>query len=220
MFRRPEPKVALKGKFVSFEGGDGAGKSTQISLLSSCLREIGISPVLTREPGGTRLSEEIREWVLHKPDAIDPVTEALLMFAARAQHTAEVIAPALECGRWVLCDRYTDASYAYQGGGRGLPFEVIESLETVATRGLRPDLTILLDLNVEEGVRRSRRRDNHRDRFEAQELEFKHRVRSAYQEIAKNNPERIKTVDASGSIDEVHAQVRSLMRHCLGVSLD
>ena len=210
----------MKGKFVSFEGGDGAGKSTQISLLSSCLKDVGISTVLTREPGGTRLSEEIRQWVLHRSDAIDPVTEALLIFAARAQHPAELIVPALEGGRWVLCDRYTDASYAYQGGGRGLPFEVIGSLEAIATRGLRPDLTIFLDLNVEEGVRRSSGRGNHRDRFEAQELEFKHRVRSAYQEIAKDNPDRIKSVDASGSIDEVHAQVKSLMRHCLGVSID
>ena len=210
----------MKGKFVSFEGGDGAGKSTQISLLSSCLKDVGISTVLRREPGGTRLSEEIRQWVLHRSDAIDPVTEALLIFAARAQHTAELIVPALQGGRWVLCDRYTDASYAYQGGGRGLPFEVIGSLEAIATRGLRPDLTIFLDLNVEEGVRRSSGRGNHRDRFEAQELEFKHRVRSAYQEIAKDNPERIKSVDASGSIDEVHAQVKSLMRHCLGVSID
>jgi|TARA_Y100000310_G_scaffold328529_1_gene396792 dTMP kinase len=218
--RCQEPKVALKGKFVSFEGGDGAGKSTQISLLSRSLTDIGISPVLTREPGGTRLSEEIRQWILHEPDAIDPVTEVLLIFAARAQHTVEVIVPALEDGRWVLCDRFTDASYAYQGGGRGLPFEVIESLEAVATRGLRPDLTIFLDLSVEEGVRRSGGRGSSRDRFEAEELEFKHRVRSTYQEFARKNPERIKSVDASESIEEVHAQVKSLMHHCLGVSID
>ncbi|MDG2237909.1 MAG: dTMP kinase, partial [Arenicellales bacterium] len=145
----------MTGKFISFEGGDGAGKSTQLSLLSADLEARGRRVVLTREPGGTRLSEKIRNWVLHESDALCKQAELLLIFAARAQHISEVIRPALVRGDWVLCDRFTDASYAYQGGGRGIPVEFIQQIEAVSTEGMRPDLTLLLDLPVIEGIERS-----------------------------------------------------------------
>jgi dTMP kinase len=210
----------LRGKFLSFEGGDGAGKSTQIGLLSEALKRSGITRVVTREPGGTPLAEDIRQWVLHETVAINATTEALLIFAARAQHTAEVIEPALEAGKWVLCDRYTDASYAYQGGGRGVPFEVIESLEAIATGGLKPDLTFFLELSVEEGVRRTGRRSSVQDRFEAQENEFKKRVRSAYQRIAAKDPHRVETLDGGKSKEDLCAEIRALVHLRLGVAID
>jgi len=210
----------LRGKFLSFEGGDGAGKSTQIALLSEALQRSNITPVVTREPGGTSLSEDIRHWVLHETTAISATTEALLIFAARAQHTEEVIEPALVAGQWVLCDRYTDASYAYQGGGRGVPFEVIETLEAIATQGLKPDLTVFLDLSVEEGVRRTGGRSNIQDRFEAEEKEFKARVRSAYQRIAEKNPHRVETLDGDQLKEELCAQIKALVRRRLGVAID
>lgn len=210
----------MRGKFLSFEGGDGAGKSTQIALLSEALKRSGITRVVTREPGGTPLAEDIRQWVLHETVAINATTEALLIFAARAQHTAEVIEPALEAGKWVLCDRYTDASYAYQGGGRGVPFEVIESLEAIATGGLKPDLTFLLELSVEEGVRRTGGRNSVQDRFEAQENEFKKRVRSAYQRIAAKDPHRVETLDGGKSKEELCAEISALVHLRLGVAID
>ena len=210
----------MRGKFLSFEGGDGAGKSTQIALLSEALQRSNITPVVTREPGGPSLSEEIRHWVLHETAAISATTEALIIFAARAQHPEEVIEPALEAGQWVLCDRYTDASYAYQGGGRGVPFEVIETLEAIATQGLKPDLTLFLDLSVEEGVRRTGGRSNIQDRFEAEEKEFKARVRSAYQRIAEKNPHRVETLDGDQLKEELCAQIKALVRRRLGVAID
>ncbi len=210
----------MRGKFLSFEGGDGAGKSTQIALLSEALQRSNITPVVTREPGGTSLSEDIRQWVLHEAAAISATTEALLIFAARAQHTEEVIKPTLEAGQWVLCDRYTDASYAYQGGGRGVPVEVIESLEAIATQGLKPDLTLFLDLSVEEGVRRTGGRSNVQDRFEAEEKEFKARVRSAYQQIAEKNPHRVETLDGGQPKEELCAEIKALVRRRLGVAID
>ena len=210
----------MRGKFLSFEGGDGAGKSTQIALLSEALKRSGITRVVTREPGGTPLAEDIRQWVLHETVAINATTEALLIFAARAQHTADVIEPALEAGKWVLCDRYTDASYAYQGGGRGVPFEVIESLEAIATGGLKPDLTFFLELSVEEGVRRTGGRNSVQDRFEAQENEFKKRVRSAYQRIAAKDPHRVETLDGGKSKEDLCAEIRTLVHLRLGVAID
>ena len=210
----------MRGKFLSFEGGDGAGKSTQIALLSEALKRSGITRVVTREPGGTPLAEDIRQWVLHETVAINATTEALLIFAARAQHTAEVIEPALEAGKWVLCDRYTDASYAYQGGGRGVPFEVIESLEAITTGGLKPDLTFFLELSVEEGVRRTGGRNSVQDRFEAQENEFKKRVRSAYQRIAAKDPHRVETLDGGKSKEELRAEIRALVHLHFGVAID
>ncbi|MDB4826860.1 dTMP kinase [Gammaproteobacteria bacterium] len=196
-----------RGKFISFEGGDGVGKTTQINLARQYVEKLGHTPVVTREPGGTMLSEQIRGLVLESSAGITPVTEVLMMFAARAQHTSEVIEPNLAAGKWVLCDRFTDASYAYQGGGRGLPDELIDVLAEIATNGLEPDLTLLLDLDVEEGVRRSHLRDSPLDRFESEAIEFKNRIRAAYLKRQDHNSMRIVLVDAAQSIQEIEFEI-------------
>ncbi|MGE4647073.1 MAG: dTMP kinase [Arenicellales bacterium] len=205
----------MTGKFISFEGGDGAGKSTQLSLLSADLEARGRRVVLTREPGGTRLSEKIRNWVLHESDALCKQAELLLIFAARAQHISEVIRPALVRGDWVLCDRFTDASYAYQGGGRGIPVGFIQQIEAVSTEGVRPDLTLLLDLPVKKGIERSVGRGQGSDRFEEQDLEFKGRVRQAYLDRQNDEPNRIRIINATKSVEAVHAQVWSLVSNLI-----
>jgi dTMP kinase len=201
----------LTGKLISFEGGDGAGKSTQLSLLSEDLKALGRRVVLTREPGGTRLSEQIRSWVLHESDALCKQAELLLIFAARAQHISEVIRPALLRGDWVLCDRFTDASYAYQGGGRGIPAGCIQQIEEVSTEGMRPDLTLLLDLPVVQGIERSVGRGQGSDRFEEQDLEFKQRVRQVYLDRQSDEPDRIRIINATKSVESVHTQIWSLV---------
>jgi dTMP kinase len=205
----------LTGKLISFEGGDGAGKSTQLSLLSTDLEAVGRRVVLTREPGGTRLSEQIRSWVLHESDALCKQAELLLIFAARAQHISEVIRPALLRGDWVLCDRFTDASYAYQGGGRGIPVGFIQQIEAVSTEGVRPDLTLLLDLPVIEGIERSVGRGQGSDRFEEQDLEFKRRVRQAYLDRQSDEPDRIRIINATKSVESVHTQIWGLVSNLI-----
>ena len=205
----------MTGKFISFEGGDGAGKSTQLSLLSGDLEALGRRVILTREPGGTRLSEQIRSWVLHESDALCKQAELLLIFAARAQHISEVIRPALLRGDWVLCDRFTDASYAYQGGGRGIPVGFIQQIETVSTEGMRPDLTLLLDLPVIQGIERSVGRGQGSDRFEEQDLEFKQRVRQAYLGRQSDEPDRIRMIDATKSVESVHTQIWDLVSNLI-----
>jgi dTMP kinase len=205
----------LTGKFISFEGGDGAGKSTQLSLLSGDLEALGRRVILTREPGGTRLSEQIRSWVLHESDALCKQAELLLIFAARAQHISEVIRPALLRGDWVLCDRFTDASYAYQGGGRGIPVGFIQQIEAVSTEGMRPDLTLLLDLPVIQGIERSVGRGQGSDRFEEQDLEFKRRVRQAYLDRQSDEPDRIRMIDATKSVESVHTQIWDLVSNLI-----
>ena len=210
----------MRGRFLTFEGGDGAGKTTQIELLSQALTRAGQDPLVTREPGGTKLAEEIRHWVLHHASSIDAETEVLLMFAARSHHTREVIEPALASGRWVLCDRYTDASYAYQGGGRGLAHSLIASLEQIATGGLKPDLTILLDLGIDDGIRRTGGRGTHQDRFESEEAAFKERVRAAYHHIAETSSGRVVNLDASQAVDELYNQIKLLVNERFGGSID
>ncbi|MGE4634065.1 MAG: dTMP kinase [Arenicellales bacterium] len=205
----------MTGKLISFEGGDGAGKSTQLSLLSGDLEAVGRRVVLTREPGGTRLSEQIRSWVLHESDALCKQAELLLIFAARAQHISEVIRPALLRGDWVLCDRFTDASYAYQGGGRGIPVGFIQQIEAVSTEGVRPDLTLLLDLPVIEGIERSVGRGQGSDRFEEQDLEFKRRVRQAYLDRQSDEPDRIQIINATKSVESVHTQIWGLVSNLI-----
>ena len=205
----------MTGKFISFEGGDGAGKSTQLSLLSGDLEALGRRVILTREPGGTRLSEQIRSWVLHESDALCKQAELLLIFAARAQHISEVIRPALLRGDWVLCDRFTDASYAYQGGGRGIPVGFIQQIEAVSTEGMRPDLTLLLDLPVIQGIERSVGRGQGSDRFEEQDLEFKRRVRQAYLDRQSDEPDRIRMIDATKSVESVHTQIWDLVSNLI-----
>lgn len=197
----------MKGRFISFEGGEGAGKSTVIAAVSAQLQRHGIAHRLTREPGGCALAEDLRALVLDpRHQGICREAEVLIMFAARAQHVVETLAPALDAGEWVVCDRFTDASFAYQGGGRGLPEDRIAELERWAAFGLRPDLTLLLDVPVEEGLRRVSRRGAS-DRMEREDPAFFERVRAAYLRRARNDPGRFRVIDATGPLAEVVAQV-------------
>jgi dTMP kinase len=202
----------MKGIFITFEGGDGAGKTTQINRLHGALEGAGISCLLTREPGGTEIAERIRDLVLLSDEPRTAITELLLIFAARAEHTREVISPALESGKWVLCDRYTDASYAYQGGGRGIPDETIAQIEAVATGGLKPDLTVLLDIGIDEGGHRINSREMDRDRFESEAIDFKRRVRDAYLRRHRAEPERIHLIDALASVESIGDRILELVR--------
>lgn len=186
-----------RGRFITLEGIEGAGKTTLLQALASSLKERGIGVVTTREPGGTPLAEEIRRLVLERRnEGMPPATELLLMFAARAAHVAQRIEPALARGEWVLCDRFTDASRAYQGGGRGLDQGWIDSLAAVAHPRLQPDLTLLLDLPVEAGLARARGRADGGDRFEDEAVAFFSRVRACYLAIAASEPARVKVLDA------------------------
>lgn len=199
-------------RFVSLEGGEGAGKTTVLTALREALREGGQDVVHTREPGGTPLAEMIRGLLLdpsHEPPAAD--TELLLMFAARAQHVHETIRPALGRGAWVLCDRFTDSSYAYQGGGRGLDAGWIEQLERHVV-GLRPGLTLLLDVDVGRGRERTRGRDLAPDRIESERDEFFERVRAVYRARAAAEPDRFRVIDASAPAAEVAAEAVRLLR--------
>ena len=194
------------GRFLTFEGIEGVGKSTQIARLATALGARGIDVLVTREPGGTPLAESIRALVLQpREETLPPIAELLLMFAARAVHLRNVIEPQLGQGRWVLCDRFTDATYAYQGAGRGLPTEVIATLETLVQGELRPDLTLLLDAPVELASGRAQERNatGAPDRFERERAEFFERVRRGYLARAAAYPERIAIIDARGSPAEV-----------------
>ena len=193
-----------RGRFITFEGIEGVGKSTQLQHLARQLGNAGREVVVTREPGGTPLAEKIRALVLGDPgEALPPVAELLLMFAARAVHTENLVRPALTRGAWVLCDRYTDATFAYQGGGRGLSAEDIESLARIAHRGLTPDLTLLLDAPVSVALARARSRAGSVDRIEAETVEFFERVRASYLARAAAEPKRLRRIDASRSESEV-----------------
>lgn len=197
-----------RGVFVSVEGGEGAGKSSVIAAARATLDARGIPYRMTREPGGTPLAEALRALVLDPAHAgLTREAEVLMMFAARAQHVAEVIRPTLDAGAWVLCDRYTDASFAYQGGGRGVPVAALEWLEGFATEGLRPDRTILLDVDVDEGRRRVASRGEDRDRMEREDDDFFDRVRRAYLARAAGDPGRFRIVDAARPLDRVVADV-------------
>lgn len=195
-----------RGLFISIEGGEGAGKSTVISALREALQAEGREVVLTREPGGTPEGEAIRELLLDPGNDLSPETELLLMFASRAQLVRKLIRPALERGAVVITDRFTDASYAYQGGGRGMDMGRIAELERWAA-GIRPDLTLLLDVGVSQGLSRARARGGELDRIEREREDFFKRVRSAYLARAAAEPERFRVVDASRPADEVRAAV-------------
>ena len=196
-----------RGKLLTIEGQDGAGKSTNVAVIEAWLKSHKIAYRKTREPGGTKFGEVIRELILDSDsNSFGNTAELLLMFAARAQHIEEVIEPALANGEWVLCDRFTDASYAYQGGGRGVSAADIAALEQVVQGSLRPDLTILLDLAVEVGESRANARSEP-DRFEQEKRGFKQRVREAYLAIAKASPERVKLIDAGQSIQSVEHEI-------------
>jgi dTMP kinase len=206
--------TSLSGRFLSFEGIEGVGKTTQVSRLTAALGERGIAHVVTREPGGTALAERIRELVLNAgEEPMPPTAELLLMFAARAVHLANHIEPNLRAGRWVVCDRFTDATYAYQGAGRQLGSENIRVLESMVQGVRRPDLTLWLDAPVELALRRARRRNAGavEDRFERERTEFFERVQLAYRARALAEPARIITVDATQSADAVASQILAVL---------
>ena len=205
----------MKGKFITVEGGEGAGKSSNLAFIQSLIEDAGIEVVFTREPGGTQLGEELRELLLgHKHTGMSDDTELMLMFAARSEHLHQKIIPALEQGKWVLCDRFTDATYAYQGGGRQIDKQRIAQLENWVQGDLRPDLTLLLDLPVETGLARAKSRSEP-DRFESEKNQFFENVRNAYLEIAHSQPDRVKIIDASQTLENVQKQIESLIQDYL-----
>ena len=209
----------MAGRFITFEGIEGVGKSTQVRLAADYLRARSIDVVVTREPGGTPLAEAIRRLVLEpQGEAVDAISELLLMFASRAVHLGNLVEPALARGAWVLCDRYTDATYAYQGGGRHVPVRDIDALVEIVHPGFWPDLTVLLDAPVETGLARARERNGAGgpDRFETEQREFFERVRATYLERARREPERIRIVDACGDLEAVEQRIRALLAALIG----
>jgi dTMP kinase len=209
------------GRFVTLEGIEGVGKTTQVARLSAALKERGIDHVVTREPGGTPLAETIREVVLTaRAEALPPTAELLLMFAARAVHLCNHVRPNLQAGRWVICDRFTDATYAYQGGGRCLSMSHIRDLEIMVQDALRPDLTLLLDAPVRDALQRARRRNAGAadDRFESERIEFFERVSEVYRARAAAEPHRIEVVDATQSAAAVTARMLALIEERAWIS--
>jgi dTMP kinase len=201
----------MRGRFITLEGSEGSGKSTNLNYIHQRLQQAGIDLVLTREPGGTPLGENIRELLLdHRQQAMASDTELLLMFAARAQHLNELIIPSLEAGKWVLCDRFTDATYAYQGAGRGIDNSRIAQLEQWVQGELRPDLTLFLDLPVAQGLARAGARAE-LDRFEREEIAFFERVRQGYLSQAAAEPQRYRVVDAAPPLPEVQLQLNHII---------
>lgn len=222
--------MSPRGKFVTFEGLDGTGKSTQIEKLAKALRARGVAVVVTREPGGTATGEKIRQVILDSATSdLSPLAEMALMFASRAQHIKEVIEPAVRAGKIVLCDRFTDSTEAYQGGGRKLGSKVVLELHRILCGDLQPDLTILLESDVAASVERARRRNQkrtgrngrgHKDenRFEQENRGFFGRVRDAYLAIARRQPERVVVIDARGSPAATHARILDVVRRKLRLS--
>jgi len=195
---------AVRGRFITLEGIEGVGKSTQMARAALHLRDRGIEPLLTREPGGTPLAESLRALVLQpRKEPIGAAAELLMIFAARASHVADVIRPALEQGRWVLCDRFTDATEAYQGAGRGVDIGSIRRLADIAHPGLAPDLTLLLDVPPAIALARAASRGARPDRFEAEDRIFFDRVRRGYLDIAAREPDRVRLIDATGTEQQV-----------------
>ncbi|GAB1259917.1 dTMP kinase [Aurantivibrio plasticivorans] len=205
------------GKFITLEGTEGVGKSSNLSFIEGYLRERGVNVVVTREPGGTPLAEDIREIILAARDEpMSHLTELLLVFAARAQHLEALIKPNLEAGNWVLSDRFTDATYAYQGHGRGLPIDVIKMLEELVQRDLRPDHTFILDVDVETGLSRASNRGA-LDRIELEQVDFFERVRDGYKSLAARHPERYSLIDAAPALEKVQASIKQSLNELLGV---
>ncbi|MBS3936532.1 MAG: dTMP kinase [Sulfuritalea sp.] len=197
-----------RGRFITLEGVDGAGKSTHLSWLVNHLRAQGRTVVQTREPGGTPLGEKLRELLLHLSMQLE--TEALLMFAARREHLAQIILPALERGDWVVCDRFTDASFAYQGGGRGLSNAKLSQLENWVQEGFQPDLTLLFDLPIEVAAQRMAGAARPLDRFEREKADFHERVRAAYLARAAAMPARVKVIDSRQSLESIQKQLEEI----------
>ena len=201
----------MAGRFITLEGIEGVGKTSNIAYVQCLLKDKSIPVLLTREPGGTALAENIRQLLLDKDqESIAEQTELLMMFAARAQHIKHVINPALEQGIWVICDRFTDATYAYQGGGRNMALSAIQWLESFVQADLRPDLTLLLDAPVQLGMQRVVQRGK-MDRFESEKVAFFEKVRQAYLTIAKQQPERVKIIDATQSLENVQSQISNIL---------
>jgi dTMP kinase len=209
----------VPGTFITFEGIDGSGKSTQLRLLNNYLRARGCNVLVTREPGGTTLGLRLREALLDALEEVDPLTELLVFAADRAQHVRRKLVPALETGAVVISDRYADATIAYQGAGRGFPRELISQIVQLATGGLKPDLTLLFDVSIEESAIRTARRSNNKgtagrsapDRLDIEAAEFHTRVRDAYLELARAEPERIKVIDTSGPVERTHERVKEVI---------
>src|SRR5882672_3519347 len=203
----------MAGAFITFEGIDGCGKSTQLRLLASELRVRGGDTVTTREPGGTALGKRLRAALLDIDEEVDPLAELLVFAADRAHHVRTLLLPALETSQIVLSDRYADATVAYQGGGRGFEPDLIQHIVQLATGGLTPDLTLLFDLSVAESAVRTRRRvaSKNTDRLDSEDVEFHTRVRNAYLEIAKSEPERFRVIDACGPIKQTHSAVLNIV---------
>jgi dTMP kinase len=197
------------GSFISLEGPEGAGKTTQVKLLSKQLEALGVPHIITRDPGGTPLGKQIRRILLNPENPVQPVAELLLYQADRAQHVAEVIRPALESGKLVICDRYTDSTMAYQGYGRGLDFGLIEELNQIATGGLRPQLTILFDIESSEGL--ARLHPGGHDRLEREAIEFHLKVRQGYLQLAQKEPERWRILDASKPLTVAQEEFRKIV---------
>lgn len=202
-----------RGKFISLEGSEGAGKSTAMTFIKELLADMGAEIIVTREPGGTEIADEIRKVLLFPgtDEKMSSMTELLLMFASRAQHIEKCIEPALRAGKWVLSDRYVDASYAYQGGGRGMPTSVIEQLDKLVVGSLYPDVTLLLDVPSDVGALRTERRPAEKDRIEQEKIEFFMRIRDVYLERAKKDPARIKIIDGSQTIGAVQSQIGEVL---------
>ncbi|MFK7794459.1 MAG: dTMP kinase [Gammaproteobacteria bacterium] len=198
----------MKGRFITLEGIEGSGKSTQLNFVIDYLQNNKIEVVSTREPGGTLVSEKIRDVLLdNELPGMHMDTELLLMFAARVEHVKKVIEPALDSGKWVVCDRFYDATYAYQGYGREIDIKRIDALKDFSIRGLAPDLTLLLDVTLEVSMDRVTKRGN-KDRFEHEKMDFYKKVRDGYLTIANNNPARVAAIDATGSIEQVQAAIQ------------
>ncbi len=206
----------MAGAFITFEGIDGSGKSTQMRLLAGVLRQRGRDCITTREPGGTNLGRGVRALLLDAQEDVDPLAELLLFAADRAQHVRKLLRPAIAAGHIVLSDRYSDATIAYQGAGRNFTPELIAHVVAIATEGLKPDLTLVFNVTVEAGRTRTSRRGNSTtgnttDRLDAEDASFHERVRRAYLQIAEAEPERVRIVEASRSIEETHAQVLNIV---------
>lgn len=201
--------MTVRGRFITIEGIDGAGKSSHLAYIAGRARERGAHVVETREPGGTRLGEALRSMVLH--EAMDVRTEALLMFGARCEHLAKVIEPALAAGEWVVCDRFTDSTYAYQCGGHGLPRGVFEALASVLEGAPQPDATFLFDVDPAIAAERQRSAGREPDRFEREQVAFFRRVREAYLERARESGGRVRVVDAAGTFEQVRASLDRML---------
>jgi dTMP kinase len=209
-----------KGKFITFEGGEGAGKSTQVGLLAAALRGTGRRVLETREPGGSEGAEQIRELLVHgEVGRWDGTTEALLHFAARREHLVHTVLPALEAGTWVLSDRFADSTMAYQGYGHDLGPDLIETLYGLVVGEFRPDLTLILDLPVDQGLRRAEGRREGGDRYERMDGGFHERLRQGFLEIARGDPARCVVIDACDAVEQVHAAVCAVLVRRLGIDL-